>query len=97
MLSYDVPIIIIRDDRVLYTGTFSPTSSRKVNWWLEEYGGMVNNLSRDALKLMCLCGLAYNRIKRTFEPLTDDEKEEIKKLKDYTMRLGYMNMYKWAK
>ena len=89
MVSYTTRVIIIRNCRVLYTGDYSRTTSKQVAWWLEEYGWQVHKLTLKNLKELYNKGMAYNLRTNAIEPLTDDEKREIKEIRRKAFYYGY--------
>lgn len=86
MYSYDTKIIIIRGDRVIYTGKYSRTTSRQQTWWLKEFGKLVNHAP---LELMYNQHMAYDRKTGELMPLTHEEEREIAEIRHAAFRYGY--------
>lgn len=86
LISYETKVIIKRGSRVLYTGTYSRTTSRQVSWYLMEDR---DGLTWDILKKMEKDAMAFNLSTREFEPLTDKEKNEIRRIRQAAFRWGY--------
>ena len=85
-ISYETKVIIKRGTRVIYTGSYSRTTSRQVSWYLMEDR---DGLTWDILKKMEKDDMAFNLSTREFEPLTDKEKAEIKRIRQAAFRWGY--------
>lgn len=89
MLSYDTKVIIIRGNRVLFTGSYSRTTSRQVTWFLEEFDFLLPTLSKAVLARMEKDDMAFNLKTNTLEPLTEEEKKEIKHIRQAAFNYGY--------
>ncbi len=89
MLSYDTKVIIIRGARVLFTGTYSRTTSRQLTWFLEEFDFLLPTLSKAVLDIMEKDDMAFNLIENAFDPLTEEEKREIKNIRKAAFNYGY--------
>lgn len=89
MLSYNTKIIIIRYDRVIYTGEYSVTTSRQLKWWLDEFGSLVKGLTKKTLEIMYNEHLAYNRETGELTPLTKEEEREIAHIRHEAFNYGY--------
>lgn len=89
MLSYDTKVIIIRGDRVIYTGKYSVTTAKQQTWWLAEYGELVKGVNKKTLELMFNEHLAYNRETGELTPLTKEEEREIAEIRHAAFRYGY--------
>lgn len=89
MLSYDTKVIIIRDDRVIYTGKYSVTTSKQQTWWLAEFGALVKGVNKKTLELMFNEHLAYNRKTGELTPLTKEEEREIAEIRHAAFRYSY--------
>ena len=89
MLSYDTKVIIIRGDRVIYTGKYSVTTSRQMSWWLKEFGSLVNGVAKKTLELMYKEHLAYDRKTGELIPLTKEEEREIAEIRRAAFHYGY--------
>jgi hypothetical protein len=87
--SYDTKVIIIRGARVVFTGSYSPTTSRQMTWWLNEYACRIKGLTKHTLKLMNEKGLAYNSSTGELEPLESYELREIKEIRRAANNYGY--------
>lgn len=85
-ISYETKVIIKRGNRVLFTGTYSRTTSRQVSWYLYEDR---DGLTWGILRKMEKDDMAFNLSTREFEPLTDKEKAEIKRIRQAAFRWGY--------
>jgi len=85
-ISYTTKIIIKRRNRVLFTGTYSRTTSKQVTWFLYEDS---DGLTWDILKKMEKDDMAFNLKTREYEPLTDKEKDEIKSIRRKAFNYGY--------
>lgn len=88
-ISYSTRVIIVRGTRVLFTGYYSPTTSRQISWWLNEYGHRLNGLTTNTLKRMAINGLAYNFETGELSPLTDYELKEIRQIRNNAFNYGY--------
>ena len=86
MLSYSTKVIIIRGDRVIYTGKYSMTTSRQQTWWLKEFGKLVNHAP---LALMYKEHMAYDRKTGELMPLTKEEEREIAEIRYEASHDGY--------
>ena len=89
MLSYDTKVIIIRGDRVIYTGKYSVTTSKQQTWWLAEFGKLVKGVNKKTLALMYKNHLAYNRETGELTPLTKAEEREIAEIRHAAFCAGY--------
>lgn len=89
MLSYATKVIIIRGDRVIYTGKYSATTSKQQTWWLAEYGKLVKGVNKKTLELMYKNHLAYNRETGELTPLTHEEEREIAEIRHAAFHYGY--------
>lgn len=89
MLSYDTKVIIIRGDRVIYTGKYSVTTSKQQTWWLAEFGELVKGVNKKTLELMFNEHLAYNRETGELTPLTKEEEREIAEIRHAAFRYSY--------
>lgn len=89
MLSYNTKVIIIRDDRVIYTGKYSMTTSKQQTWWLAEFGELVKGVNKKTLELMFNEHLAYNRGTGELTPLTKEEEREIAEIRHAAFRYSY--------
>ena len=89
MLSYDTKVIIIRGDRVIYTGKYSVTTSKQQTWWLAEFGELVKGVNKKTLELMFNEHLAYNRETGELTPLTKEEEREIAEIRHAAFCYGY--------
>lgn len=89
MLSYDTKVIIIRGDRVIYTGKYSVTTSKQQTWWLAEFGALVKGVNKKTLELMFNAHLAYNRKTGELTPLTKEEEREIAEIRHAAFRYSY--------
>ena len=87
--SYNTKIIIERGSRVIYTGKYSPTTSRQLTWWLAEQSDNIKGLTKKTLEIMDKEKLAYNYITGELEPLTHDELREIKEIRRKAFNYGY--------
>lgn len=88
-ISYSTKVIIIRGDRVIYTGRYSRTTSRQQTWWLEEFGNLVKGIDRNTLDLMYNQHMAYNRETGELMPLTHEEEREIAEIRKEAFQYGY--------
>ena len=95
-MSYTTKVIIIRGDRIIYTGPYSCTTSRQVNWFLQEYREemLKDNqpfLTWDDLKEAYENSMAIDTSMGfiSFKPLTDKEKDEIKSIRRKAFNYGY--------
>lgn len=89
MLSYDTKVIIIRGDRVIYTGKYSVTTSKQQTWWLKEFGELVKGINKKTLELMYNQHMAYDRKTGELMPLTKEEEREIAEIRHAAFRYGY--------
>lgn len=89
MLSYNTKVIIIRGDRVIYTGKYSVTTSKQQTWWLAEYGKLVKGVTKKTLELMYKNHLAYNRKTGELTPLNHEEEREIAEIRHAAFHYGY--------
>lgn len=89
MLSYNTKVIIIRGDRVIYTGKYSVTTAKQQTWWLAEYGKLVKGVTKKTLELMYKNHLAYNRETGELTPLTKEEEREIAEIRHAAFHYGY--------
>lgn len=87
-ISYNTRIIICRGSRILYTGKYSPTTSRQMTWWLAEYGDNLG-ITKKTLEIMAKKGYAYDYITGELTPLTHDELREIRHERDAAFNYGY--------
>lgn len=88
-ISYNTRVIIIRGSRVIFTGYYSPTTSRQMTWWLDEYGDNVKGVTKKTLKIMARESLAYDTVTGELTPLTHDELREIRHERDRAFNYGY--------
>lgn len=89
MLSYDTKVIIIRGDRVIYTGKYSVTTSKQQTWWLKEFGELVKGVDKKTLELMYNQHMAYDRKTGELMPLTKEEEREIAEIRHAAFHYGY--------
>lgn len=89
MFSYNTRVIIIRGDRVIYTGKYSVTTSKQQTWWLAEYGELVKGVNKKTLELMYKNHLAYNRKTGELTPLTHEEEREIAEIRYAAFHYSY--------
>ena len=89
MLSYDTKVIIIRGDRVIYTGKYSVTTSKQQAWWLKEFGELVKGITKKTLELMYKEHLAYDRNTGELISLTKEEEREIAEIRRAAFHYGY--------
>lgn len=89
MLSYHTKVIIIRKERVIFTGRYSRTTSRQLSWWMEEHACVLKGLTIKDLDDMFAKEIAYNRKTKSFEPLTETEKMEVKEIRRKAFNYGY--------
>lgn len=91
MLSYRTKVIIIRKGRVIFTGRYSRTPSRQLSWWMIEHACVLKGLTIKDLDDMFAKEIAYNLKTKSFEPLTETEKMEIKEIrrKAFNYRYGW--------
>lgn len=89
MLSYTTKVIIIRKGRVIFTGRYSHTTSRQLSWWMEEHACVLKGLTIKDLDNMFAKEIAYNLKTKSFEPLTEEEKREIKHIRQAAFNYGY--------
>lgn len=83
-ISYDTKVVIVRHDRIIYTGKYSVTTSKQLTWWLNEYANRYKGLDKDMLALMYKEHLAYNYYTGELEPLTKEEEREIAEIRHET-------------
>ena len=88
-MSYTTKVIIMRGSRIIYTGKYSPTTSRQLTWWLAEQSDNIKGLTKKTLEIMDKERLAYNYITGELEPLTHDEMREIKEIRRKAFNYGY--------
>lgn len=86
MISYHTKVIIIRGDRVIYTGKYSRTTSRQQTWWMKEFGELVNHAP---LELLYNQHMAYDRKTGELMPLTKEEEREIAEIRHEAFNYGY--------
>ena len=89
MLSYHTKVIIIRGDRVIYTGKYSVTTSKQQTWWLKEFGELVKGVNKKTLELMFNQHMAYDRKTGELMPLTKEEEREIAEIRHAAFNYGY--------
>ena len=88
-ISYTTRVIIVRGSRVIFTGKYSPTTSRQMTWWLAEYGNKLKGLTKKTLEIMAKESLAYDFETGELTPLTHDELREIRHERDAAFNYGY--------
>ena len=88
-ISYTTRVIIVRDSRVIFTGYYSPTTSRQLTWWLAEYGNNLKGITKKTLEIMARDSLAYDFVTGELTPLTHDELREIRHERDVAFNYGY--------
>lgn len=89
MISYDTKVIIIRGDRVIYTGKYSVTTSKQQTWWLKEFGALVKGVNKKTLELMYNQHMAYDRKTGELMPLTKEEEREIAEIRHAAFHYSY--------
>lgn len=89
MLSYNTKVIIIRGDRVIYTGKYSVTTSKQQTWWLKEFGELIKGANKKTLELMFNQHMAYDRKTGELTPLTKEEEREIAEIRHAAFNYGY--------
>ena len=86
MISYSTKVIIIRGNRVIYTGKYSRTTSKQQTWWMREFGKLVNHAPLDFMNKE---HMAYDRETGELMPLTKEEEREIAEIRHAAFRYGY--------
>lgn len=89
MFSYCTKVIIMRKGRVIFTGRYSRTTSRHLSWWMEEHACILKGLTIKDLDDMFAKEVAYNLKTKSFEPLTETEKMEVKEIRRKAFNYGY--------
>lgn len=84
LLSYHTKVIIIRCDRVIYTGKYSVTTSKHQMWWLKEFGELIKGVNKKTLELMYNQHMAYDRKTGELMPLTKEEEREIAEIRRHS-------------
>lgn len=84
LLSYHTKVIIIRGDRVIYTGKYSVTTSKHQMWWLKEFGELIKGVNKKTLELMYNQHMEYDRKTGELMPLTKEEEREIAEIRHHS-------------
>lgn len=90
-MSYSTRVLIVRGSRVVFTGYYSPTTSKQLAWWLAEYGERLKGLNKKTLDIMDSDHLAYDFKTGELTPLTDFEWRERKEIR----RAAFNHDYGW--